>query len=277
MIKKNPLAPKDLIRLIASDLRISILLPVIIMMPSLLKAQQSQDLETQFIYIKNDMQTAIDSTDKSGLIQAQERMKRFINNENEDIQKLAYYYLAYADSRLYTQFSTDNEKQKDRYLDKAIQYLKNALKIDHSFAEGQALLGLVFGLKVHGIFSGMKYGPKSDDMMEKAIQNSTKNPRPIMLNAISLLNKPAIVGGSTQKAIEGFKKAANLYKSFQPKNKMMPSWGHAEVYAWMGKAYEQNKEYQKAKAAYKQALVINPNYNLVQHKLLPKLAEKMDK
>lgn len=251
------------------------MLPAVI--PLSLSAQQSESSAGErFISIKENMQAAVDSMDEKKLIQARYAMEDFTGSSDERMQKLAYYYMGYASYRLSTQFSNINEDQKEQYLDKAQEHFEEAIKIDPSFAEAQAMLGSVYGMKAGGFFSGMKYGPKSNNAIEKALKTGPDNPRVHMINGIGLMNKPSMFGGSTEEAIKEFKKASDLFESFQPESEMMPDWGHAENYAWLGQAYEQVEQYSNAKKAYQQALEIDPGYQWVKYVLMPQLAEKME-
>lgn len=239
-------------------------------------AQQSPVSEKQrFITLKKNMQAAVDSMNKKKLIQARYAMEDFTESSNQQMQKLAHYYMGYAAYRLSTQFEEVNDDQKKKYLNEAQKQFEKTIEVDPSFAEGHAMLGSVYGMKAAGFFSGMKYGPKSNNAIEKALEIGTDNPRVHMINAIGLLNKPSMFGGSTEGAIKEFKKAAELFKSFEPVNKLMPNWGHAENYAWLGQAYEQNEQYSGAKKAYKQALEVDPNYQWVKFVLMPQLVEKL--
>ena len=246
------------------------------MLPFSAVAQSSESSQKdRFISIKDQLQSAVDSLDKAGIIKAKYALQPYADGNENPLKKLAYYYMGYADYRLNTQSPGINEDQKEKILDEAVQYLEHAVALDPDFADARALLGSAYGKKAAGFFSGMKYGPKADDAMEKAMESGPENPRVYMLNAIGLLYKPSMFGGSTEGAINGFKKAAELFKTFQPKNELMPDWGRAEVYAWLGQAYEQNEEYAKAKTAYGQALEVDPGYGWVKYKLLPELAEKV--
>lgn len=249
---------------------------VVAIIPFSATAQQSDSSEKErFISIKEDMQAAVDSMNKKKLIQARYAMEDFTGSSDKNIQKLACYYIGYAAYRLNTQFADINEDQKEQYLNEAEKQFRKSIKIDPSFAEGHAMLGSVYGMKAAGFFSGMKYGPKANNATEKALKTGPNNPRVHMVNAIGLMNKPSMFGGSTEGAIKEFKKAAKLFKSFEPANKLMPDWGHAENYAWLGQAYEQKEQYIEAKKAYKQALEVDPNYQWVKHVLMPQLEEKL--
>jgi tetratricopeptide (TPR) repeat protein len=241
-------------------------------------AQSSEmpDDKQQFLTIKNNLQTAVDSLNKAGVIKAKYALVSYAEGSDKELKKLAYYYMGYAAYRLNTLFQDIKEKQKEQFLDKSAQHLEKATNLDDDFADAWALLGSTYGMKAAGFFSGMKYGPKSDKAMSKAKDAEPQNPRVHMLNSIGKLYKPSMFGGSTEGAIEGFGKAASLYEKYRPKNKLMPDWGHAEVYAWLGQGYEQNEQPNEARQAYKQALEINPDYGWVKDKLLPELEEKIN-
>src|SRR5699024_10278592 len=160
-------------------------------------AQQPNPSEKQrFITIKENMQAAVVSMDKKKLIRAKYDMEDFTNSSNKQMQKLAHYYMGYADYRLNTQFSDVKEDQQEKFVHEAVKYLDEAVLLDPDFADARALLASVYGLKATGIFSGMKYGPKSNSAIENALESAPDNPRVHMINAIGLLKKPSMFGGS---------------------------------------------------------------------------------
>ena len=124
------------------------------------------------------------------------------------------------------------------------------------------------------MFAGIKYGPKSNKQIDKALELAPENPRVLMLDGTGLLYTPSMFGGDTEKAIAQFQKAAKQFEKFTPKDSTMPHWGRVEVYAWLGQGYEEEEQYEEAKKAYEKALELNPDYGWVKSYLLPKLAEK---
>jgi tetratricopeptide (TPR) repeat protein len=239
------------------------------------QSDNSSDAE-QFLAIKNILQAGVDSLNKAEVIKAKYAFQPYAESDNKELKTLAYYYMGYADYRLNLLFPEVKEDQKEKFLNEAVEYLEKAAALDSDFSDAHALLSSAYGMKAAGVFSGMKYGPKADNAIEKALNKGPENPRAHMLHAVGLQYKPSMFGGSTEGAIKGFKKAAELFKTFQPKNELMPDWGHAEVYAWLGQAYEQNEEYSKAKTAYQQALKVDPSYGWVKYKLMPELAGKRE-
>lgn len=244
----------------------SLLFCLWLIMPQQLTAQNSQ-----FSEIRQSIETAVDSLQPDRLIALNTRLRNMAEDGDPQVRKYAHYYRGYSNYRLNSSFPNIKEDQKEKYLEQAVKMLEEALEIDPEFAEAQALLGSCYGQMADGIFSGMKYGPKSEKAMEKAKELAPDNPRVVMLDAIGTLFKPSMFGGSTEGAIKGFERAAGLFENWQPPNVFAPRWGHAEVYAWLGQAYAMDEQYEKARKAYREALKVKPGYPWVKDLLLPEL------
>lgn len=229
----------------------------------------------QFAEIRTAIETAVDSSNSPKLLQLTQKLDTLSQSKQPMVRQYAYYYRGYAFYRLQSSFSGMGEDQKEQYLDRAIGMFKKALKLDPDFAEAHALLGSSYGVKASGFFSGMKYGPKSGNQMDKAQRLAPDNPRVVMLDAIATLYKPSMFGGSTQAAIDGFQRAIELFKNWQPPNAYAPRWGNAKVYAWLGQAYVQAENFDAARQAYQKALQVKPGYPWVAYKLIPALKQKM--
>jgi tetratricopeptide (TPR) repeat protein len=55
---------------------------------------------------------------------------------------------------------------------------------------------------------------------------------------------------------------------------LMPSWGHAEAYAWIGLAHMEAERYDDARSAFQTALDLDSDFGWVQEVLLPRLNEQ---
>lgn len=250
---------------------ISLLFCLWLFIPQQLAAQ-----DNQFREIRRSIETAVDSLRPEQLVETDAELAMLAESNDPKIRKYALYFRGYSNYRLHSSIPGINEGQKEKYLDTAIEMFEEAVEIDPEFAEAHAMLGSCYGQKADGIFSGMKYGPKSDKAMKKAKELAPDNPRVVMLNAIGTLFKPSMFGGSTEGAIEGFKKAAELFKNWQPPNAFAPRWGSAEVYAWLGQAYAMDEQYEKAREAYRRGLEVKPGYPWIEKVLLPELQEKLN-
>lgn len=237
-------------------------------------AQQADSLEKSFLQYEAQLYSAVNNADKQLLLQAQTGFQKLADHKEQAM--LARYYIGYADYRLSSIFEDMNEDQKRTYLDSAIKNLQTVTEMAPDFAEGWALLGNCYGMKATGVFSAVRYGPKSEDAINRALELAPQNPRVVMMNGISLMHKPGMFGGSVEKAINEFKEAAELFKEYDPPSNLHPDWGTAENYAWMAQAYIQQGELQQAKLAYQSALHIDPDYYWVQDVLLPELKQEMN-
>lgn len=233
--------------------------------------------EAQFSEIRQTIETAVDSLQPEKLIElTEEKLETLSEADDSRIQKYAYYYRGYSNYRLQNSFPDINDDNKEKYLDEAVAMFEKAVELDPDFAEAHAMLGSCYGMKASGFFSGMKYGPKSDEAMDKAKELEPDNPRVVMLDAIGTLFKPSAFGGSTDKAIEGLRHAAELFEEWEPSNEYAPRWGDAEVYAWLGQGYAEAERYEKAKESLEKALEVKSGYPWVQEVLLPELEQKRD-
>lgn len=239
-----------------------------------LQAQERDSVRLGLLNAKAEMNRAFYAHDPEGLNRAQGSFRLFTESEDPEIRKLAYYYMGYSAYRLGSAFYGMDEKTADRYRDEAIRHLEKATEIDGRFAEAVALLGNCYGMKATGFFSGMKYGPKSQRELDKAIELAPDNPRVRLIYGISFMFKPSVFGGSLERAIEEMEKAAALFADRTAGNELYPEWGRAEVYAWLGQACERNDDFSRAEQYYRRALEVDDDYYWVKEILLPELSEK---
>ncbi len=236
-------------------------------------AQQPENSpKDRFLSLKNQLNTAVDSANREEIARIAYAMERF--QEQEELKKYARYYTGYAWYRMYTLPAEDGSEPEEEFLDSGVEQLEAAIELDPQFAEAHALLGSIYGMKASGMLSGIRYGPKSQSAIERAMELAPENPRVFLIDGIGDFYKPSMFGGGVDNAIESFTTAADLFPAFEPKSELAPDWGHAEVYAWLGQAYSEQEKYGEAEEAYQKALEIDPNYGWVKYVLLPALAEK---
>lgn len=182
--------------------------------------------------------------------------------------KYLYYYLGYADYSLANQYAaTDLSKATDR-IQSAQDALKAALKLDPNFAEAEALLGASYGEEIgFHPYKGMFLGPKSGEHMSHAVQLAPQDPRVMFLNATSDFSTPAAFGGDKQKALWGLHGAIAAYDSYHPVDAAAPDWGKAQVYEFLAYAEEDVGQTEAARADYRKALALVPDYKKAQRHL----------
>jgi tetratricopeptide (TPR) repeat protein len=192
-----------------------------------------------------------------------------------EYQALAEYYLGYADYRLGVVVYRMDKEKAITYLDSAVDHLERAIERENDFAEAHALLSSCYGIKISfAPFKGIVLGPKSGMEMQKAKDLSPENPRIALLGAIGTYKTPALFGGGKEKGLAALKKAAELFDRWHKADSLLPDWGAAEVYAWIGLTYVDRSEMILARKAFENALRINPDYAWVKYVLLPKVTSQ---
>ena len=184
----------------------------------------------------------------------------------------SHYYLALADFRIANLLREESKEQAAEHLKTAVEHLQKATKIDPQAAEAYALLSSVYGRQVGmSPMKSMFIGPKLGKAIQKAQQLAPDNPRVVLSAAISDFNTPEMFGGSKEKGLQGFQRAAELFAQEEPTDPIQPVWGHSEAYAWLGIAYQGQGELESARSAFEKALEVDPDFGWVKDWLLPEL------
>lgn len=215
--------------------------------------------------------TLLASGSLNQMMQARATFERV--TQDEEHAALAHYYVALCEYRMLNRLNRDDAKVVRPHLDNAIAHLEKAVKHDDKFADAHALLASFFGEKLRLDPSlGIQYGPRSQQLLGRAMSLAPSNPRVVLMNAMSTYYTPEMWGGSKERGLEGFRHAATLFAEEDLDNPLLPAWGHEEAYAWIGIAETDQGNVAAAREAYNQALAINPEFDWVKYSLLPQLA-----
>ncbi|MBC7570776.1 MAG: hypothetical protein H7319_13710 [Spirosoma sp.] len=131
---------------------------------------------------------------------------------------------------VYGGFSGKDAAEKDRYLDQADRYLKEAEAIDKN--DELAVLNAYIAqarMVVDPMSRWEVYGPKFSEGVQKAKAMNPANPRPYLLEGSSLMYTPAQFGGGTDTACPLLRQAAEKFTTFKPATNLHPSWGDDQV------------------------------------------------
>lgn len=213
--------------------------------------------------------------DKSALLEGRGILERTQLSNPDDA--LAMYYLAYSEYELIRHGMIDKQSGLyDKFVDAAVAHAKQVLKLRPEWSEGLALLANIYGIQIsQSWFKGATLGPEANELTERAIKSDSLNPRAWLVHGIMKYNTPSLFGGSVAVALEDFKKAVELFENPSQREPLTPGWGQLEVYAWLGRAFDKNELLNEARAAYKKALAIEPEYGWVKRGLLPALDKKI--
>lgn len=180
----------------------------------------------------------------------------------------ARYTLAYIDWRLVHLPGTED---RDALLERAQQALELNVEQSPDDVESRALLSAVLGERIGEMpIRGMVLGPQADAHMRRAADVAPDNPRVVLQQGVGALFKPAMFGGSVERAEERLRRARALFAE-QPEDAPWPSWGRVDALGWLGHALVRQERYDEARAVYEQALALEPNAAFITEFLLPEL------
>ncbi|HET6227705.1 MAG TPA: hypothetical protein VFF27_15590 [Bacteroidia bacterium] len=157
--------------------------------------------------------------------------ERIANAEKKEW--LPYYYAAYCNVNM-TYATKGNDI--DTYCDKADALVHKADSLNPDNSEIQALKAQIAAarISVNPALRGRKYGSEAAQLREKAKKLDPANPRPWMLEGMSLFYTPSAFGGGKDKAKVSYTKALELYESFKPASSIHPRWGKGTTQYFLG-------------------------------------------
>jgi tetratricopeptide (TPR) repeat protein len=145
-------------------------------------------------------------------------------------------------------------------------------------AEAAALHGSILGrlIGLEGGMSGMTLGPKSNQLISRALKENPASPRALLFHGIGLLNTPPMFGGDAAEGAKVIQRAIEAFAAAGDKS-AGPHWGLADAWAWLGVAKRGSGDFAGARAAWQKALAIEPGYGWVKFALIPSLDKKASK
>ncbi len=144
---------------------------------------------------------------------------------NEKNEWLPLYYSAYA--YIVVCYVNTDQGQTDAFLDKAQDFISQALKISPKESELFALQAFLYPARitVDPMARGMEYMGKMNQALDDAIRLNPENPRSYYLRAITILNMPEAFGGGAALAKPIFETAKEKFDQFRPETTISPNWG----------------------------------------------------
>lgn len=131
--------------------------------------------------------------------------------------------------------------------EQGMETAKKAVALKPENAEYYRVLGTLYGLGVTDLMSGLSYGPKAKDAINKAVEKAPKVSMMYVARGVGNYYLPAQLGGGAKAAIPDFQKAIEL----DGKN--------AEAYLWLGLSLRKENRDPEARQAFAKALELNPN------------------
>jgi len=171
------------------------------------------------------MKTSIDKLFKAKTVAELDQLASLFYRigEKEQSEWLPYYYAAYAHT--HSTFFMNDADSIDVVLDKAQATLDQLLKKKEDESEVHVLQALIYSLRITSASRGFKYSSLSAEALTKAESLNANNPRIHYCRGNNVLHTPKMFGGGASKALEHFKKAAELYVVSKDENSLLPTWG----------------------------------------------------
>jgi len=187
---------------------------------------------------------------------------------NADLQKiLAESYLGL----LITCMAKEDKKTFKANADEAKRAFESLGEHAEFEAEALAWQAALYGWKIaFNPIKGMYLGPKSQSILKDAMESNKQSAEAWIRKASSLLFTPEMFGGDPTEAVAHYKKGILLYE-----NQGVSDWKYLDALAWLGQAYANNGQKEKAIATFKKALKLESKFYWVKNILLPKLEKSV--
>jgi tetratricopeptide (TPR) repeat protein len=140
-----------------------------------------------------------------------------------------------------------DRKAGRQFAEQGLKFAEKAVAMKPENAENYRVLGTLYGQAVTDLMSGLSYGPKAKDAINKAVEKAPKTSMMYVARGVGNYYLPAQLGGGAKGSIPDFQKAIDL----DSKN--------AEAYLWLGLSLRKDNRDVEARQAFTKALELNPN------------------
>ncbi len=217
---------------------------------------------------KELMKKGVDTWDLEKLKKAREKLLGLLAKEKKE-SLYPLYYVALCDYRLANYFLVSTQIDKvEPYLKEGQKYLERAMEMDPDFGELDGLYAFLLGFEIAiNQEKAMSLGLQVFQYSSRSLEKSPENPRVHYMKGLSDFFTPREYGGGPDPAIKSLTKSIELFEKEDIQDPVKPSWGEDEAYTFLGMAYNQKGETEKAKQAFMKALEINPEFGLAKDEL----------
>jgi tetratricopeptide (TPR) repeat protein len=204
--------------------------------------------------IPSPLEMARDMQDRAAL-------EKIINDSADAAAKIpndaeTQYRVALASSYLAeVEIEQHDKKQARPVAERGIKAAEKAISLKPEVGEYYRVLATLYGQAITDMMSGLSYGPKAKDAVNKAVEKAPNSSAVYVARGVGNYYLPAQLGGGPAGAIPDFRKAIQL----DPKN--------AEAYLWLGVSLRSAKQDAEARQAFAQSLALNPNRVWVKQQL----------
>jgi tetratricopeptide (TPR) repeat protein len=160
----------------------------------------------------------------------------------------AQYRLALAASYLAeVSIEQHDRKQGRQAAEQGIKAAEKAISLKPEVAEYYRVLATLCGQAVTDVLSGLSYGPRARDAVDKAVEKAPKSSSVYVARGVGSYYLPSQLGGGAKQAIADFQKAIELDAR------------NAEAYLWLALSLRKENRNAEARQAFAKSLELNPN------------------
>lgn len=170
--------------------------------------------------------------------------------------------------------SVKKKKEAKREVENIESNLDRLLREEPDNPRIHALQGAIYGLRV--AMEPVKapvYGKKSIDAVNRAVELGPDEPQAWMELANVEFYKPALFGGSKERAVPLYEKAVSLYETVP--DRTWENWLYMNCLASLGIAYEKTGALYKAGIVYRKILDLEPSFEWIRDEVYPHYQEKL--
>lgn len=162
-----------------------------------------------------------------------------------------------------------NEARRKALLDEAEDLLDAHLAASPDDADALLLLSQVYQTRITGMMSGMRYGRRAGETLERAFELAPENPQVLYHKGVNQLMVPGPFGDRDAARLR-LREAVRLFEADDTRTDRFVG-GYAEALAYLGLCLARDNDTARAKEFYEKALAVQPGYVWVKEELLPDL------
>ena len=162
---------------------------------------------------------------------------------------LASSYLAEVNQELH------DKKAAQQAAIRGIKAAERAVALRGDNAEYYRVMGTLCGQAITDLLSGLSYGPRAKDAVNKAVALAPKSSQAHVAHGVGNYYLPSQLGGGVEPAIADFRKAIELDAN------------NAEAWLWLGISLRKENKNAEARKALQKAVALNPNRAWVNEQL----------
>ena len=192
------------------------------------------------------LEVARDKQDRAGLTEMAAQASAAAAKAPNDAE--AQYRAGLADCYLAEVTIELRDRKAGRQIaEQGIKFAEKSVALKSGNAEYYRLLGTLYGQAITDIMSGLTYGPKAKDAINKAVEKAPRSSMMYVARGVGNYYVPAQLGGGAKLCIPDFQKAIELDS------------GNAEAYLWLGLSLRKENRDAEARQAFAKSLELNPN------------------